>query len=147
MNQKYLVAYTTGLENDVSMCIKADPQNIAAFLVVNKDAPLITMETLSDEYFLLNAQFGFLNRCFDQEFLRTELLPVLVPMQLGETPLLPIDYVSSYEELPEDFAPLPDWNARRNDGISDKDFPAFRASLVEFLLEEHRGCEDEELER
>lgn len=147
MNQKYLVANTAGLENNVSMCIKADPQNIAAFLVLNKDAPLITMETLGDEYFLLNARLGFIDRCFDQEFLRTELLPVLVHLQLGEMSLMPIDYVSSYEDLPVDFAPLPDWNAWRNDGISDKDFSAFRASLVELLLEEQRECEDEEIER
>lgn len=147
MNQKYLVAYTAGLENDVSLCIKADAMNIAAFLVEHKDAPLVTMETLGDEYFLLNARLGFLNCCFDQDYLRTELLPVLIPMQLGEIPLPPIEYVSRYEDLPENSAPLPDWNAWRNDGISDEDFPSFRSSLVYFFLEEQQQCESEELER
>jgi hypothetical protein len=131
MNQKYLAAYTQGMDEDIQLCIKADAENIAAFIAKYPFAPQITMETL-EGHFLLNTRLGFINKCYDQSYLATQLIPVLAPMQMGERDIPEIISLSDYSELsPEDTSLLPDWNAWRDYGISDGDFPAFRESLLE----------------
>jgi hypothetical protein len=83
-------------------------------------------------HFLLNTRLGFINKCYDQSYLATQLIPVLAPMQMGERDIPEIISLSDYSELsPEDTSLLPDWNAWRDYGISDGDFPAFRESLLE----------------
>lgn len=122
MNQKYLAAYTQGLDEDMQLCIKADAENIAAFIAKYPFAPRITMETL-EGHFLLNTRMGFIDRCYDQNYLATQLIPVLAPMQMGERDIPEIISLSDYSELsPEDTSLLPDWNAWRDYGISDGDF-------------------------
>jgi hypothetical protein len=131
MNQRYLVAYTQGLDKDIQVCIKANAENIAAFIAKYPFAPKITMETLNG-HFLLNTRLGFIDKCYDQTYLAAQLIPALAPMQMGERDIPEVAALSDYSELdPEDTALLPDWNAWRDYGISDEDFPAFRKSLLE----------------
>ncbi len=144
MNQKYLAAYAIGPEKDTAMCIRATPENISAFLVRHSDAPLVRMETLAGDYFLLDARLGFPQRCFDQKYLRESLLPVLCPMQTGEREVPEIEYIEPGGQVLEDWSPLPDWNAWREYGISDAEFPGFREEL---LADTEYGENEEEMER
>lgn len=131
MNQKYLEVYTQGINVDIQLCIKADAENIAAFIAKYSFAPKITMETL-DGHFLLNTRLGFIYKCYDQTYLAAQLIPLLAPMQMGERDIPEIVALTDYSELtPEDMPTLPDWNAWRDYGITDVDFPAFRKSLLE----------------
>lgn len=148
MNQTYLFAYTQGLPEDIQACIKADDENIAAFIAKYPSAPKITMETM-DGHFLLNTSLGFIDRCYDQNYLATRLIPVLAPMQMGdrEIPEIVTLSESEYAELnPEDIFKLPDWNAWRDYGISDRDFPAFRQDLLE-MSDDSLKTESEEMDR
>jgi hypothetical protein len=146
MNQKYLAAYTQGMDEDIQLCIKADAENIAAFIAKYPFAPKITMETL-EGHFLLNTRMGFIDRCYDQSYLATQLIPVLAPMQMGERDIPEIISLSDYSELSsEDTSLLPDWNAWRDYGISDEDFPAFRESLLE-MENDPVDVDSEEMDR
>ena len=146
MNQKYLAAYTQGLDEDIQLCIKADAENIAAFIAKYPLAPKITVETL-DGHFLLNTRLGFIDKCYDQTYLAAQLIPALAPMQMGERDIPEIVALSDYSELnPEDTPPLPDWNAWRDYGITDEDFPAFRESLLE-MENEPVEVDSEEMDR
>ena len=145
MNQKYLAVYTLGLDEDIQICIKADTENIAAFIAKYPLAPKITMETL-DGHFLLDTRLGFIDKCYDQTYLATQLIPVLAPMQMGELDIPEIVTVTDYTELAGDAPPLPDWNAWRDYGITDEDFPAFRKSLLE-MENEPNEVDSEEFER
>lgn len=146
MNQKYLAVYTLGLDEDIQICIKADAENIAAFIAKYPLAPKITMETL-EGHFLLNTRLGFIDKCYDQDYLATQLIPVLAPMQMGEHYIPEIVAITDYSELTaEDAPPLPDWNAWRDYGITDEDFPAFRKSLLE-MENESIEVDSEEMER
>jgi hypothetical protein len=136
MNQRYLVASTKGLAEDIQVCIRADAENIAAFIAKYPFAPQITMETL-DGYFLLNTSLGFIFKCYDQTYLATQLIPVLAPMQMGERDIPEVVAFSDYSELTEEAVPpLPDWNAWRDYGISDEAFPAFREDLIKMKNED-----------
>ena len=146
MNQKYLAVYTLGLDEDVQLCIKADAENIAAVIAKYPFAPKITMETL-DGHFLLNTRLGFIDKCYDQSYLATQLIPVLAPMQMGDQDIPEIVTLTDFSELtPEDTPPLPDWNAWRDYGITDEDFPTFRRSLLE-MENEPVEIDSEEFDR
>jgi len=146
MNQKYLAVYTLGLDEDMQLCIKADAENIAAFIAKYPLAPKITMETL-DGHFLLNTRLGFIDKCYDQTYLATQLIPVLAPMQMGERDIPEVAAITDYSDLNMEDAPrLPDWNAWRDYGITDEDFPAFRKSLLE-MEDEPVELDSEEMDR
>lgn len=146
MNQKYLAVYTLGLDEDIQLCIKADAENIAAVIAKYPLAPKITMETL-DGHFLLNTRLGFIDKCYDQTYLATQLIPVLAPMQMGERDIPEIVALTDYSELTTEDAPLlPDWNAWRDYGIADEDFPAFRKGLLE-MDNEPIELDSEEMDR
>lgn len=106
MNQKYLAVYTQGLNEDIQLCIKADAENIAAFIAKYPLAPKITMETL-DGHFLLNTRLGFIDKCYDQTYLATQLIPVLAPMQMGERDIPEVVAITDYSELTMEDAPHP----------------------------------------
>jgi hypothetical protein len=137
MNQKYLVAETRGMKRDKAACLKADAINIASFLVKNRLAPFISIDTL-DECPLLTARYGFIDKCYDQDFLIHQLLPVLVPMQLGETKAQKLETVTSVNELPADVDRRPDWNYMKDYGITDEEYAA---------MGKHDADEDEDMER
>lgn len=112
MNQKYLAA-CVGME---PYCIKADAENIAAFIVKCSKEDDIWITTLHD-YPLLSTLGGF----YDQEFMKNELLPALNAIQLdGEKPQ-EIVFAKDISELSEHPAPVPDWDCSRGHGIYDLD--------------------------
>ena len=83
MDYPYLVAYVYSKEERTEHLLKATPENIASFIVKNSPLDIIQITTPYDTAFL-STRAGFIDYCRDQEFLTNELLPVLVPMQLGE---------------------------------------------------------------
>ncbi len=120
MNQAYLIAVASGHDQNEVVCLKADPQNIASFLTQHHGAPFISMDTLHDFPFF-TARYGFVDKCYDQIFLIHELLPVLIPMQMGETDFQ-VPLIITNEELIEYEAPRPDWNCLKDYGISDEEY-------------------------
>lgn len=59
------------------------PSNIANFIMQHRDAREIILTDTMDNL-ILNTMGEFIDRCPDQEFLQ-QILPHLIPMQLGET--------------------------------------------------------------
>ncbi len=134
---KVLTAIAQGKEKDIIVCLKADAVNSASFIVKNQLAPFIQIETLED-YPFLTARYGFIDKCYDQEFLRHQLLPVLIPMQTGETKPQELSVITSMEGLSEDVAPRPDWNCLKDYCITDSEYVA---------MGEQEDDEDENLKR
>ena len=98
MNQKYVMA----LVDDDAFCIRADGMNVASFI----------------------KEYGELeDRCFDQEYLAKQLLPCLIPIQQEQIPPAEIDYLKSWDLLPENAAPVPDWDCDKGHGIWNLDIP------------------------
>lgn len=154
MNQKYLAAYV-GME---PYCIKADPENIAAFIEKYSREDDIWITTLHD-YPLLTTLGGYINRCYDQEFLRNELLPAVNAIQMGEKEPQEIVFASDISEMPEHPAPVPDWDCSRGHGIYDLDIlkpmhewkpeeTGYTVIGTDDLKQLGDGCQDsEEMER
>ena len=68
-----------------AFCLDPDPVNLASFIVkMGKERGDLMICTPLDTPFL-NTFGAFIDRCEDQDFLQKHLLPVLVPMQMGET--------------------------------------------------------------
>ena len=68
-----------------AFCLDPDPVNLASFIVkMGKERGDLMICTPLDTPFL-NTFGTFIDRCEDQDFLQKHLLPVLVPMQMGET--------------------------------------------------------------
>lgn len=68
-----------------AFCLDPDPVNLASFIVkMGKERGDLMICTPLDTPFL-NTFGTFIDRCADQDFLQKHLLPVLVPMQMGET--------------------------------------------------------------
>lgn len=116
MNQKYLAA-CVGME---PYCIKADAENIAAFIEKYSREDDIWITTLHD-YPLLSTLGGFVNRCYDQEFMKNELLPALNAIQLDGKKPQEIVFAKDINELSEHPAPVPDWDCSQGHGIYDLD--------------------------
>lgn len=76
MNQKYVMA----LVDDDAFCIRADGMNVASFIKEYGELEDIAIMTMH-RYPLLNTRGGFVDRCFDQEYLAKQLLPCLIPIQ------------------------------------------------------------------
>ena len=67
-----------------AFCLDPDPVNLASFIVkMGKERGDLMICTPLDTPFL-NTFGTFIDRCEDQDFLQKHLLPVLVPMQMGE---------------------------------------------------------------
>ena len=58
-----------------------------------EDIAIMTMH----RYPLLNTRGGFVDRCFDQEYLAKQLLPCLIPIQQEQIPPAEIDYLKSWD--------------------------------------------------
>lgn len=68
-----------------AFCLDPDPVNLASFIVkMGKERGDLMICTPLDTPFL-NTFGTFIDRCEDQDFLQKHLLPVLIPMQMGET--------------------------------------------------------------
>ncbi len=84
MNYPYVVGYVYSEEGRTQYILKSTPKNIASFIVKNSPLNIIQITTPLDVAFI-STRAGFIEYCSDQEFLKNELLPVLIPMQLGDT--------------------------------------------------------------
>lgn len=68
-----------------AFCLDPDPVNLASFIVkMGKERGDLMICTPLDTPFL-NTFGTFIDRCEDQDFLQKHLLPILIPMQMGET--------------------------------------------------------------
>lgn len=155
MNQKCLIGNVCGEE----FCIQADAENISSFITSYGYEKNIILYTLHG-YPLLTTCGGFLDRCYDQDFLRNELMPVFLPMQMGETAPKETVFFNNIQELPEHPAPVPDWDCCSGHGIYNRDDVwtpsrewkpedggSFIASGKELIGEVTLENEEEEIER
>lgn len=106
MNQKYLMGMAAGGRKTV--VFEATAPNIAAFICQNRTAPELTVCTLDYKMFL-TARMGMVDICPDRKFLVQELLPELVPMQMGQVQDAPLTVVPR-ESVQDEKCPQPDWN-------------------------------------
>ncbi len=102
MDSPYLIGYVYSEEGRSEHFLKATPTNIASFIVKNSPLDVIQITTPLDTAFI-STRAGFIDYCADQEFLRNELLPVLIPMQMGDTEppeveLVPENEMNSMDE-------------------------------------------------
>lgn len=113
MNQKYLVARVGTLGECV---IHADAENVASFIARYSRGGDIIMATLH-LYPLLTTRGEFIDRCYDQDFLKAELLHQLIPMQMGESEPGEIRYPETREDFQGNPAPIPNWDCSTGHGI------------------------------
>jgi hypothetical protein len=118
MNQKYLMGMAAN--GSKAVVFEATAPNVAAFISQNRMAPELLVCTLDYKMFL-TARRGMINTCPDQKFLVQELLPALVPMQMGQVQEIPLATVPRESVLDEE-CPQPDWNYLRWDGYSNEKF-------------------------
>ncbi|WP_159633302.1 hypothetical protein [Erysipelothrix anatis] len=59
------------------------PKNIANFITLNSFHNCTITDT-ADTLILTSVVGGFVDQCPNQEYLKNELLPVLIPLQLGD---------------------------------------------------------------
>ena len=96
MDYPYLFGYVYSKEGTSEHFLKATSTNIASFIVSNSPLDTIKITTPLDRAFISTCA-GFIYYCADQEFLRNELLPVLIPMQLGNVEPSEIELVPESE--------------------------------------------------
>ncbi len=98
----YLMAYATTDSERKEIAMKPTAENIANFIMQNREASIMITDELDRE--MITAEYGFINRCVDQNFLLQELHPVIIPIQRGQRK------VGEVEEIdlnpPEDDADL-----------------------------------------
>lgn len=92
LGEKYLYGYVNGNRVKIANTV----EQICAFIVKHGSDSVIITDVLDN--LEIQTSMGLIFYCKDQEFLREELLPVLVPMQTGltEAPEF-IPYVSEEE--------------------------------------------------
>lgn len=71
-----------GYVNGERFIIQNTPEQIVAFIIKNKNAETIITTPL-DEPVLIIVKGGFILKCADQKFLQEQILPVLIPVQMG----------------------------------------------------------------
>lgn len=90
-------------------------------------------------YPLLETKGWFIDRCYDQDFLEEELLPALVPMQMGDKEPSEIVFPNSSEDFNRNTAPVPDWSCSEGHGLFDLDIPkplhGWEPAYMEDILE------------
>lgn len=151
MNQKYLVARVGTLGECV---IHADAENVASFIARYSMGGDIIMATLH-LYPLLTTRGEFIDRCYDQDFLKEELLQQLIPMQMGESEPGKIRYPETREDFQGNPAPIPNWDCSTGHGIFNllneikpnrRWRPAFLKEILE-TNEDFQSCIEEKIQR
>lgn len=74
----YWLGHVNGVQYHIE---KTAPQMVAFLMAFPMDNKVIT--TKFDD-FILNTSMMFIDRCVDKDFLMNELLPLLIPVQMGE---------------------------------------------------------------
>lgn len=90
LDYEYLIGYVNSDKGYERTPIFGTAENIASFLVNNAYTDEVLLTTPLDTPFI-SARYGIIDKCTDQQFLMSELLPVLIPMQIGETEPKPIE--------------------------------------------------------
>ena len=80
---------------DYKYYFEGTPENIANFIMAYpyKD---ITITDGADNL-ILTTRMGFVDTCTDQRFLANELLPALLPRQLGDIEVEPLEFIQDEE--------------------------------------------------
>lgn len=78
MKNKYLY----GFANGERVVIQNTPEQIVAFIMKYKSTDTIITTPL-DKPVLSTVNGGFILKCKDQVFLQEQILPVLIPVQMG----------------------------------------------------------------
>lgn len=128
MNQTYLKGYASDMtqeEQKKGVIFVATPRNVAAFVASHPMASELKITTLNGNTFLTGCG-GFVDRCPDQEYLHTVLLPALVPMQQGKMDIP--ELVHADEQARGYECPVPDWNYMRWDGLEDEAYFRWQAA-------------------
>ena len=81
-------------ENNVQYIFEDTPENIASFIVTNRNHQC-TITDIGDNLIVTSLPGGFIDRCPNQTYLANELLPILIPMQLGEVEPLDIEFIDA----------------------------------------------------
>lgn len=128
MNQTYLKGFASDMTDgdyENGVIFVATAKNIAAFVASHPRASELEITTLDEKPFLTGYR-GFIDVCPDQEYLRTLLLPVFVPMQEGEMEIP--ELVRADEQAKNYECPMPDWNYLRWEGLEDKAYLRWQAA-------------------
>jgi hypothetical protein len=82
LGEKALVGYAENRE----FYVENSAEQIAAFIMAHQYEDVTLVDVLDRN--VLNTSMGFVQYCYDQRFLREELIPVLAPMQMGEAEII-----------------------------------------------------------
>lgn len=82
MNMTYVGEFVFGYVNGEQVMVTNTPEQIAAFIVEHRFSD-VKITSYLDEL-LITTSMGFLDYVADQDYLKKELLHVLIPMQQGE---------------------------------------------------------------
>ena len=74
------------------------PKNIANFITQN-NLNACTITNMADNLILKSTVGGFVDVCPNQEYLRHILLPVLIPLQLGDSEPVEVDFYNDIEMM------------------------------------------------
>lgn len=77
------------------------PSNIANFIVQNSSNVCVITDT-ADTLIVNSTVGGFVDRCPNQSYLQEELLPILIPLQMGDVEPQEIDFIETeyyYEQV------------------------------------------------
>lgn len=74
------------------LIFEATTKNIASFIWTN-NSNACTITDLGDNLIVSSTEGGFVDVCPNQRYLQTKLLPVLIPMQIGESEPVDIEFI------------------------------------------------------
>lgn len=92
---EFLYGYVNGERFNVTNT----PEQISAFIVKHQYESVMLVSFLDIR--LIETAMGFIQYCADQEYLRTKLIPVLAPMQMGTVEK--VEFVPYQETSEEDY--------------------------------------------
>lgn len=84
LSGEFLYGYVPGEDR---VCIKNTIEQIAAFIMANRLKGQVKIVNFLDET-EIRTMGEFIDFCYSKHFLQNELLPVLVPMQIGEADVI-----------------------------------------------------------
>lgn len=74
------------------LMFKGTPKNIASFITHNA-MHKCTITDLGDTIIVTSTPGGFIDECPNQRYLQKELLPTLIPMQMGQLEPIEIEFI------------------------------------------------------
>ncbi|AGN24544.1 hypothetical protein K210_04705 [Erysipelothrix rhusiopathiae SY1027] len=92
INLVYGFIYDKNGMYDKKWVFENTPENIASFIINNK-SNRCTITNEADTLILTSTIGGYVDICPNQDYLTSELLPVLIPMQIGEENSHEIEFI------------------------------------------------------